>query len=968
MADFEELKLTVTLVDDASAGLTNIRTQLTQLTQTAGQVQTAFAGVAGGVQQVGQAAQQARPHVANQEKALKELSRSAEETTRGILQMGLAARRGAEAFPELVLATREAWAGVKGVSVVMGELGAASRLMVVGLGAVVVGIGAIGAAVAAYGISVFKFSREMYTLSQTAKSLGMTFGSLRTVTEQNERFGVSVEATVGQLGRLQEALTDLSENNSRLRHELLGKGLDPNWLNQYTQEKDLITQQNMARERGLAIRDAEIAKGKTLMQATGEMNRFLQSIGQDPGIANRPPVKPLTAEEKAAYAEIERQSQAINEQWVQILEKISKIKEEVLAWGLPAVLETVKLINQGFEAIATIIPKLNILTQGWANTAWSAIKALTLGPTLLIPGVRNWAFPKDGAVPEAAKPEAGPTAPPQGLGHLRRIPPLGFHPTSYEGANDNINPLLHRASFGGDSDTGGSSGEGRAQSIIKSGVFEALVQFYGFLKGGGTGGGGGRPGVVNASYTTGNVFGGGGGGGGGGGYAGGGGGGGGGVNLGGGSGVPGGGGGGGGGGGSRSDTGGPAGGPSVGATGDPAVPSDILDKAKAVALHSGPGGVEAFMRSQGYPKAGNWCGEFAASVVKSAGGTPPQNPAIASNWRNWGTPVEGAPQPGDVAVRKGARTGSTGSHVTFVENYDPKTGTFTGLGGNQGRWESKQNASRYEFRRAGKVDLGKVAESAGVKGAAGGPGTGAVGEGGTGYLAAKRAPFAKELEEHPETRKLLGAVISSENVGAGPAVAESLFNRTELVNEARAKKGLPPLSLKDMMGTRGHSFYGPIKHGYIGEHLAKMNDPAYAAKMNALTDQALGGSDTIKSYTDQGSKGDPNYEAGGVGVNINKERFNDWGYPGSAGWRQRRESEIAAADRAALSKPLDRSALNDNNKIHSTGQLDVNVAAPPGTKVKYHGQNLLKNTSMQRQTQMEPTSRGPSSGDQSMAI
>jgi len=412
-----------------------------------------------------------------------------------------------------------------------------------------------------------------------------------------------------------------------------------------------------------------------------------------------------------------------------------------------------------------------------------------------------------------------------------------------------------------------------------------------------------------------------------------------------------------------SDTGPATGNRAPGAVGDPAVPSHILDQAKAVALHSGPGGVEAFMREQGYPKAGNWCGEFAASVVKSAGGTPPQNPAIASNWRNYGSPVEGAPQPGDIAVRKGVRTGSTGSHVTFVENFDPKTGSFTGVGGNQGRPESSFNASQYEFRRAGKVDLGDVAKSAGVAGAAGGPGTGAVGEGAQAYLAAKRAPFAKELEEHPETRKLLGAVTSSENPGAGPAVAESLMNRTELVNAARAKKGLAPLTLHDMItGHGGKSFYGPVRSGAINEHLAKMNDPTYAAKMNALTNQALGGSDTIKSYTDQGSKGDPNYEAGGVGVNINRERFNDWGYPGSGAWRQQREAELAAADRAALNPP-DRAALSKPQEINSTGNLSVDVKAPAGTKVAYHGQNLLKNTSMQRQTQMMPTSSGPTVAD-----
>jgi uncharacterized protein (TIGR02594 family) len=113
------------------------------------------------------------------------------------------------------------------------------------------------------------------------------------------------------------------------------------------------------------------------------------------------------------------------------------------------------------------------------------------------------------------------------------------------------------------------------------------------------------------------------------------------------------------------------------------------------------------MASQGYPMAGSWCGEFAASVVKSTGGMPPKNPAIASNWRNWGVATD-APVPGDVAVRRGARTGSTGSHVTFVENYDPKTGTFTGLGGNQGRWESRFSAGQYDFRHGEMARHGKA--------------------------------------------------------------------------------------------------------------------------------------------------------------------------------------------------------------------------------------------------------------------
>jgi hypothetical protein len=126
-------------------------------------------------------------------------------------------------------------------------------------------------------------------------------------------------------------------------------------------------------------------------------------------------------------------------------------------------------------------------------------------------------------------------------------------------------------------------------------------------------------------------------------------------------------------------------------------PSAILDQAREVALHGGPGAVSRYMAAQGYPKDSNWCGEFAASVVHGAGGTPPKGAPIASNWRQWGT-ATATPVPGDIAVRRGTPTGQTGSHVTIVEDYNPKTGVFTGLGGNQGAWERQLPAGQYEFR------------------------------------------------------------------------------------------------------------------------------------------------------------------------------------------------------------------------------------------------------------------------------
>jgi hypothetical protein len=112
------------------------------------------------------------------------------------------------------------------------------------------------------------------------------------------------------------------------------------------------------------------------------------------------------------------------------------------------------------------------------------------------------------------------------------------------------------------------------------------------------------------------------------------------------------------------------------------VPERILAAAREGAMQGGPGAVFHWMARNGHPKSGNWCGEFAAAVMQRAGlPVPPGNPAVASTWRRWGNPT-GTPQPGDIAVRRGPRTGDTGSHVTTVQRVY-RDGSMDIIGGNQ---------------------------------------------------------------------------------------------------------------------------------------------------------------------------------------------------------------------------------------------------------------------------------------------
>ena len=138
------------------------------------------------------------------------------------------------------------------------------------------------------------------------------------------------------------------------------------------------------------------------------------------------------------------------------------------------------------------------------------------------------------------------------------------------------------------------------------------------------------------------------------------------------------------------------------------VPQEVLDNAKSLVAKGGSSGeLQNFMRKEGYPMNGNWCGEFAASVAHSAGIPPPKDAQVASNWLAWGKHVDAADaRPGDIAALKGDRhsgaplqPGQLGGHVGYVSGMDTSHGRFDLLGGNQGSPISHRNINQFEFRR-----------------------------------------------------------------------------------------------------------------------------------------------------------------------------------------------------------------------------------------------------------------------------
>src|SRR5215472_4362208 len=180
------------------------------------------------------------------------------------------------------------------------------------------------------------------------------------------------------------------------------------------------------------------------------------------------------------------------------------------------------------------------------------------------------------------------------------------------------------------------------------------------------------------------------------------------------------------------------------------------------------------------------------------------------------------------------------------------------------------------------------------------------------FLASQRAGFKEELDRNPQLKKRLAAVIDIEHPEAGTAVAESLMNRMAMSGG----------SIESGIGGGANSFYGPVRRGEDVGRVRELeaNPERMRARLQQI-DQALAGSNIVRGHTDQGSLGDPNYEAGGIGVNIAGERFNDWG--GHTGgveaarqWRLQQQSQIGGGSQAPV-------------RLAAAGEPTAAAAAPP---------------------------------------
>lgn len=421
MAEFEELRLTVNLVDNASAGLSRIRTEIGALTQVTTRMTAGLAGASTGVTNLGGVMQRNAPAMRSLRTEVTALNRSAENLGRGLIEMATAFTQGRAALPQLaeglftsVSAVRSLGLGLR----VLAPAAAGVGLAIAGLGTAVV-LGA--AAFVTYSIFAFRFAKEMDGLARTGKALGSSFGDVRNMQNVARQYGMASETLINNLAGLQKAQVDLHQNGSRLRADLLSKGMDPKWISDIQRETEGWKASNMVREKGLQIEKELIAKGWNPRAARGMINELAQMMGMDKGIFDRKPMRPLDPRVEAELGRIEVLSRDISEAWGRIGDQIESMKLELLSAGLPVVKGILKWFDEKIDAIKRMYDDF---------IEWYSPRSET-----------NKRLKEERDKELAAPPKMGPYGPRQRgftLPHLQR--------QSFTGGNDN-NPLLHRASF-----------------------------------------------------------------------------------------------------------------------------------------------------------------------------------------------------------------------------------------------------------------------------------------------------------------------------------------------------------------------------------------------------------------------------------------------------------------------------------------------------------------------------------------
>jgi len=984
MAEFEELRLTVNLVDNASAGLQRLRASLGGLTTSTNNMTASLNAGISGLNNLSTAVTAAGPHVRTLNEAMQEAHRSAGLVVGSIRNLTVAAQ-GLSGLPQIAIAVKNMALGVEGLGIAYSAIGPAASMAVTGIGAIAVAVVGLGAVVVAYGVSVFKFAGSMSDLSKAARQMGLGFAQLKYAQDQAKQFGYSADLVIQSYQGITAAQLDLYKNNSQLRATLLGQGVDAGWISQLS-KLDPNQARNAIVRYGNQLEAQALASGVMRGNAARLKYQFGKEFGLSAAAMDMPELKPPSKKKAAQLEEIARYSGLISGVWRDIGHQWSLFSKELLAKGLPKLRDSMIALK---GKMPEILKELKI----WVKYAVSflpglvgAVPSMIKGIGIVLSGVVsflreigrtiNFMMHPIDSVLKNAHPSVQrffgrepsqesiefwkdrytiyddiPTIR-RGLDErLNKFRP-GYKPTSFGGGTNDNNPLLQRISF--------TQNELKDETETNSGEVSKLTRqlerLNDYLNVGRGGGGGG---FQNASFggSAGAAA--------GGGYTGGGG------NHGGASGTYG--------------NGGPAGLTDQDGKG---IDPETMKQVETLGRAGDTAGLQKLFAAKGYRMSGPACGIVAGKYVMSAGFKPPPGGAIASNWNDWGerqnkSDINNPNRPfgsmvasytvrrygGNVGAPLGK--GQTGGHVMTIVpgSYDAKTNTamFADQYGVR-----RRTVSNMDIRYAGDSAVAEVrAKRSGGSARVDGVGVGGAANDNTVYRGGvagalaepDQAPIAGVnkkgvTQNNPLNLKFSGSKWQMENL---PGIRrgtttdqgdpQAAFNSPQAGWNAAAvlvlrKQARGMTTVREIIAGQGGWTPG---HQQAVSNVAGIMGVSPDAKLNLSDPKVLASFMDALQVQEQGRRYYPKEMIEKAARKAIDAVTGKTATPQPAATPPQStaapQSTANTADRAALS--ADKAA-----DVKTDGKLTSVVRAPPGTKVEVSGSGAFKNTSTTRETTM----------------
>ncbi|QIG93805.1 N-acetylmuramoyl-L-alanine amidase [Bradyrhizobium sp. 6(2017)] len=304
----EELRLTVTLADNASAGLTKLNEEVKLLGSGAGQ----------------QHLEKFKRETGELQQKIKGLGNEIGETFKGLgmLRGGLAA-------------------GAAGLALFGFEIMRQSKALV-------------------------EYAEKIRTLNQQAKQIGVSPSQYKDVIEQLKAFGISGETAANSVSAVSAKIADLQRQGSQLRLELL-KNAGPDaqsvanmqaYLDRLTHAKDITTQLNIIREGGEQVYRNAIRAGASEQEAANRRNNFWQLQGYNAQLAAAGALTKLSAEEQKLADARQANAVALANQWGQVTKKYDDLVESMKQPFIPYLITALKLAEGALDSLTKKITQV----------------------------------------------------------------------------------------------------------------------------------------------------------------------------------------------------------------------------------------------------------------------------------------------------------------------------------------------------------------------------------------------------------------------------------------------------------------------------------------------------------------------------------------------------------------------------------------------------------------------------------